>query len=437
MVKTIITESYKYLYFESQEEFFNVLEDMLNDGYVITDTVFLAIELEKDNIKYLLSYLYIEEINSNIKDSIRALNKEYKLVKPNMHKCMLNIISSIRKKVGLLPLYQTDKIIDEYLEEDYNNIIVMLLDGMGENILQNNAPAEGFLNRHHIYTNTAVYPSTTAASTTATVSGLSPIRTAWLGWENYFREYNRNLILFTGNNYVNDEPTGLNINKILPYNNFVSDLEIIQPDFSIINYPFKTILKRSLELLKAPKKRHIQYVYYHEPDGLMHEFGAYSDSASKILTKMDEELEFYASSLPEKTLLLISADHGHTDVLPIDFYACKTINKMLTHRPSNDSRCITFSVKEEYKTCFMDIFNKLFGSVYQIYKTEYLIENEFFGLKDEPIPARSRDFLGDFVAVGISNYYFNYKKKGNQIFKSHHAGITADEMLVPVIIYRK
>ena len=82
-------------------------------------------------------------------------------------------------------------------------------------------------------------------------------------------------------------------------------------------------------------------------------------------------------------------------------------------------------------------FQALFGYAYDIYPTQELIDQEFFGRKQDIPSPRVKDFLADFVAIGTKNYYFNYKGEDNMVFKSHHAGITADEMLVPVIIFRK
>ncbi len=439
MKRIKIKANYFYLYFSQQKAYFKKLERLLNEGYEITDSIHLCVELKKDNQKYLLSFIKVEDVNENIKDTLKNLDVSYKLVKPNYQVSMLNTLASIRNYFGQKSAYALDPNLVKYLNQKYQNIIVMLLDGMGENILKNNLPEDSFLRSHHAYTNTAIYPSTTAAATTATKSGLSPIRTGWLGWENYFKEVNKNLILFSGVEYQTDKPTGFNTYKVLPYQPFYHDLnvvgKIIEPDFST-EFTFKQTLKKSLDNLEKDQIN-VQYVYHTEPDGLMHIYGAYSDEAIKALEAIDEDLKEYVAKLPENTLLIISADHGHTNVKPINLYECNLINKMLKRPPSNDSRCLTFCVKDEYKQVFPQIFNSLFGYAYQIYPTQELLNQGFFGLENETPHSRVADFLADYVAVGINEYYFNYKGKNNHIFKSHHAGITADEMLVPVIIYRK
>ena len=441
MEKTSIKDNYEYWYFDTQKEYFDTVEQFLNEGYEITDSVHLCVEMTKEGRSYLLSFIPVTPIDENIKESLHSLDKEFKLVYPNYDHCILNTLSSVRKQFNGKANYELDAHMEQiFKEKNYKNVIVMLLDGMGENILENNLDKDSFLRTHHLYTNTAIYPSTTAASTTSTVSGLSPLKTGWLGWENYIKEIRRNIVLFTGVDYYTDEPTGFSGYDALPFVPFYTDLNVHgtmhQPNFAKHNYQFKTILKRSLKAIKK-KKRNVQYVYYTQPDGLMHEYGTFDDCVVEMLKRMDQDLNWYAHKLPKDTLLIISADHGHTNVQTIDFYACTTIQKMLKRKPSNDSRCITFSVKDEYRTVFPKVFKDLFGYAYDILPSSEAMRQEFFGKKEEIPHTRVYDFLADYVAVAKTDYFFNYKGKDDIVFKSHHAGITADEMLVPVIVYRK
>lgn len=436
-----IKPNWEYWYFENQEEFYATLEDKLNQGYEIIDSFHLCVEIKKENHIIIFSFIAQECIDEKIKERIQQLDKSYPLVYPSYETCILNTISSIRKYYHRPIHYETDPKMDEILQEkEYHNIIILLLDGLGENILDKHCKDTAFLKKYHAFTNTAIYPSTTAASTTATKNGLAPICTGWLGWENYFKEIDRNIILFNGKTYVTEEPTGFDVYKTLPYSFFYEDLNVsgacIEPDFTKEDRDIKEILKRSLKNLKK-NTDNIQYVYYTNPDSLLHEFGTRDVRITKCLEEINEAFEEYVSQLPKDTLLIISADHGHTDCKPIDFYACKSIWKMLKRRPSNDSRCLTFCVLDEYKDKFMNLFQALFGYAYDIYPTDELIDKEFFGKKTDLPSPYAKEFLGDFIAVAKNEYYFNYKSKDNIIFKSHHAGITADEMLVPVILYRK
>ena len=110
---------------------------------------------------------------------------------------------------------------------------------------------------------------------------------------------------------------------------------------------------------------------------------------------------------------------------------------LLNRKPSNDGRCITFSVKEGMHKNFEHTFRSLFSSCYKLYSKEEAINLGLFGLPDDKRHERIDSFLGDYVAIAISKYYFNYKDADNFEFKSHHAGITKREMLVPICVYKK
>ena len=219
---------------------------------------------------------------------------------------------------------------------------------------------------------------------------------------------------------------------------FYDDMDVkgyvVEPDFST-KHKIDDVLKNSLKINKK-KEKQIQYVYYTEPDSTLHEYGCGSVETQKVLENIDKKVEDYAKKLSDNTILIITADHGHTNTKEINFYSCSVVKDLLERNPSNDGRCITFKVKSGKEKEFEYVFNSLFSSIYKLYKTSEAIELGFFGLEENK-HSRIKDFLADYVAVGISKYYLNYKGESDFKFKSHHAGITKDEMLVPICIYKK
>ena len=108
---------------------------------------------------------------------------------------------------------------------------------------------------------------------------------------------------------------------------------------------------------------------------------------------------------------------------------------MLERNPSNDSRCLTFKVKDSYRKEFVSYFNSVYGKIYKLYDTKEAIERGFFGSTDK-VSNRIDDFLADYVALSYTNYQLcsNPKSMG---MKSSHAGITKEEMEVPLIVLKK
>ena len=67
----------------------------------------------------------------------------------NYNKCLTNVANSILKYYDLKTYHSTLKELDDILEEKrYKNIILMLYDGMGSNILKRNLSSNSFLNKN-------------------------------------------------------------------------------------------------------------------------------------------------------------------------------------------------------------------------------------------------------------------------------------------------
>lgn len=439
MKKYVFEGGLKYYQYENEELFYNAITELLDKGYQIKNNIFLSVLLENNNERIILGYQDIDNKN----DIFKELTKNYNNIQcilPDYSNTFLNIISDIRNNFGYKSKIKCSN--NNLFDKKYSKVVILLLDGLGVNILKNNLSDESFLNRHYFSTINSIFPSTTAAATTSFKSGKSPIETGWTGWSNYIKEINKSIVLFTGNDYKTNEPTGLSGYKLMPYEMFYSDMNnvcgySIEPDFSRKKHKIDEVLKKSLKTINKSVNT-IQYVYYTEPDSIMHEFGPYSKEAKDVLKQIDKKIEKYANKLPNDTLLIISADHGHIGVKPLALYKCEAINRLLNRSPANDSRCITFSVKQGKDKEFEAVFNGLFGSVYKLYKTEDAIKQGFFGSIGDEINPRINDFLADYVAFATNEYYFIYEKgKDDFVFKSHHAGITKEEMEVPIIVLRK
>lgn len=66
---------------------------------------------------------------------------------PDYKNSLVSLANSILEKFGAGEGGQGLSLLDEYMKNDYENIVVLLLDGMGECILKNNLTADGFLIR--------------------------------------------------------------------------------------------------------------------------------------------------------------------------------------------------------------------------------------------------------------------------------------------------
>ena len=94
-------------------------------------------------------------------------------------------------------------------------------------------------------------------------------------------------------------------------------------------------------------------------------------------------------------------------------------------------------VLEDKRTEFVNHFNELYKDSYILYDSNEFINKGFLGdTSKSKLNPRIKDFLGDYIAVAISNKYFEYNDDFAG-FKSHHAGMTGEEMITPLIIIKK
>ncbi len=98
---------------------------------------------------------------------------EKNLVMPNYEHCILSTITSILKYYNVETKHKSLSLLDDKLKCKYKNVILLILDGMGEHILNNTSP-NGFFNNNKVDIVTSVYPSTTTAALTTYYAGKPP-----------------------------------------------------------------------------------------------------------------------------------------------------------------------------------------------------------------------------------------------------------------------
>ncbi len=102
--------------------------------------------------------------------------KKDNIVLPDYENSILNLINSILHYYHVETKYKGIDVLDKRLERKYKNIVLIILDGMGENILNTFSP-NGFFKKHEEKKITSIYPSTTTAAMTTYYSGKPPIET--------------------------------------------------------------------------------------------------------------------------------------------------------------------------------------------------------------------------------------------------------------------
>lgn len=358
---------------------------------------------------------------------------------PDYQDSLLSLMNSISKYYGIEGTDNTLKEVDQALKQGYKNIAIVVLDGMGTKILEENLREESFLRRHFVRTISSVFPPTTTAATTTLQSGLSPMAHGWLGWSLHFDEVDDNINIFINTNDDGKVITDYHVaERYIPYENIIDKIHKTGKAKAYSVSPFGTVCARSLDELCNEVNRishngehNYMYVYWPEPDSTMHMTGCYSEYSRQVLEELDERLESLCAKLQD-TLVIVTADHGHIDGRGKVLTDYPDLVNTLKYLPSIEPRAVAFFVKEGMNEAFLEAFNKYFKEDFLLLSREEVIKEKLFG--EGVMHPKFQDFLGDYMAIAISDVTLFNTKEDSQKFIGVHAGLTAEEMDIPLII---
>lgn len=360
----------------------------------------------------------------------------------NYQNSILSLINSIEKYYGVNYDHPTLEIVDSILEKGYRNVVVMVFDAMGSRNLQEMLPENSFLRKHMLNEICSVFPPTTTAATTTLISGLAPSEHSWLGWSLHFPEVKDNVNIFINTNDDGKVVANYHVaNKYISYKTVIDKINE-QKDIraeSISRYgtyhveSFEEIID-SVEKLCKEDGRHYLYTYWNEPDSSMHTKGVTSEEAIAWVKRINSEVEKLCNKLQDTVLFIIS-DHGHIDGNNKFIGDYPDIVDTLKWLPTIEPRALAFYVKEGREKEFCNAFLKHFDKDYILLSKQEVLKQNLFGTGNKH--PRFEDFLGDYLAVAISDVaIFNSRKEVNQ-FVGVHAGMTEKEMMVPLIVVEK
>lgn len=377
-------------------------------------------------------------------------------MRPDYNNSILNLITSILKYYNVESKYNSLQEIDEILKKDYNNVVLLISDGMGENIL-NELNKKDLFRKNRIKTVTSVYPTTTAAAMTTYYSGKPPIETGWIAWSQYFKEFGRNINLLPWvDSYTGEKINVPNLTRtdIIGYKTIYEQIKEKNENIKVyevspaycdqktktpINAKEMDEISESLEMLCKNKDKKFVLVYSDNTDSLIHKYGCKSKEVKEFLENAQKELAKLIEKIKDtNTLILISADHGHKDIEEtISILDISEIYDCLQMPPTFEGRMVGFFVKENCKQKFEELFMKKFKDKFILYEKQEFLNS---GLLGEGIQHKKvDDFLGDYVAISTSGTRIlleNYLtiangKIDNKV--STHCGLTKEELEVPII----
>ena len=364
------------------------------------------------------------------------------VVKNDYNECLTNLACSIRKYFGLDYKHCTLEYIDRILEENKpKNVVTILYDGMGSNIMDRNLDKDSFLIKNRIKSITTVFPATTVAATTSMMTGLNPVETGMLGWDMYYKDIDKTITVFMSSEKGDFEYKPLQEaidyrNKHMIEKSIMDELNEKSIYRGYTLFPFGENAYSNLDdmyriIENRCDENGMKYIYAYDtnPDFTMHKIGCNKAEIKLIIEDINKRVEELSSKLKE-TIIFVVADHGHHNVENLFIKDYPDIEECLAKNTSLESRAINFFIKPGKKEIFIVLFNKYFGSDFELYPKEDVIKSKLFG--DGVENEIFRDALGDYLAVGKTNKALLYV--GNEVLKSQHAGYTDDEIFVPLIV---
>jgi predicted AlkP superfamily pyrophosphatase or phosphodiesterase len=341
----------------------------------------------------------------------------------------------------------------------YQNIVLMVIDGMGYELLMNQSN-DSVLRKHCYQRMTSVFPTTTASAITAFSTAVAPKQHAVTGWFTYLDQLDLVSAILPFTRRADEE--SLTVKGVAPgdfvtYTPFYNQLErkshvfyparIVDSDFSLFATQgaqrhgfesFPDMINQVRNQLAVPGAQYI-YAYWPELDEREHATGTNSSRVRKHFEKLDEYIEQLVNSSEFKdTLLLVTADHGLIDVqeeriIQLDQYP--EIYACLSQPLCGEPRVAFCYVNAGQQAKFRDLVQSNLGEVCTIVPSQTLIDQGLFGLGVESEKLVSR--VGDFALIMNENYVVKDTLANEKPFtqKAIHGGLSAQELFVPLCVF--
>ena len=362
---------------------------------------------------------------------------------------LVNLSNSILKHFGAETFHPTIPEVDKALD-GHKKVVAILFDGMGKNIVRKHLKDNSFIRKNYALTINSVFPPTTAAATTSFLTGKYPVETGWIAWATYFKDYDRNIILFKDVDYNTEENLHRDGKPRIAddYFHLTSIFELIEngkrgaKGINISRFPIQKngpkSLRSGLQKLKKALNENNEcfiYFYWDSPDREMHETGINSLTAHHQVKLAQSFIKKAVKQNPD-TLFISLADHGHINVIFDDVCLHEDLYSLFDKPMTLEKRTPSFFVKEENHDLFISLFNKYYGEHFELLTKEEVMNIKLFG---EGKPADGLlDSFGDFVAISKDKHslYASKELKHFDKFKGHHAGGTIEEREIDISIYK-
>lgn len=335
----------------------------------------------------------------------------------NYDNCLTNFTATIEKYFELQPTHEILENLSRKLKQKkYENVVVIVINGLGANNLKRNLEANSFLRCNKIDELSSVFPASHVSTEISLRTGLNPIEHGIINGEIKLKK-------------------DIDIEECSLVNRINNEKKAKAYEFSKTNgkkyKDLEDLLEKIKTLLEKTGKKYI-YADYSELDNIINEYGCDSKEAIKELKNINNSLEKFSKKLND-TVVFVMSNHGYLDSTPVLLSRYKDIYNMLSSKVLIEPRACHFFIKDGKKLDFEQAFFRYFVNDFILLSKNEAKAKDVFGIGTDH--SLLEDPIGDYIAVGMSNKYFVDDK--NKEIASMSAGITEDEMFIPLIMIDK
>lgn len=342
---------------------------------------------------------------------------------------------------------------------DSDHLIFVLLDGLGMNLVQRLSPGSFF--RTHLKREIlAGFPSTTASALTSVATADWPGHHGATGWFTHLPEFDVTCVMLPFIDRFTHEPLsqrGIHIEEVLPVAAFYPRMtrrsltlmphKISQTIYARYSrggtdafgyHSISESIEHTIHHVREAPEPTYTHLYIHDIDSLCHRVGVFDPTVDAMVSGLNEHIARLAAELRGRARIIVSADHG---LINIDLsnrhpiYPGDPLLDLLQVPPSGDARLPLFHVKEGMHERFEAAFNERFGGQFALLDIAEAERIEIFG--PAPMSPKARMHFGDYVAIAFQPAMLDYMPPGRtpaSAYYAQHAGLSAQEMLVPMIV---
>jgi hypothetical protein len=344
--------------------------------------------------------------------------------------------------------------------EPVSRVCLLLVDGLGWELLRQNREAAPFLNSIAREPLTAGFPATTAASLSSLATGLPPGEHGLVGYTMALPGYDRAFNTLTWSLYglgprvdLREEvvPEAFQPVPTLPERAAAAAVPVhyLGPAFHRVSGLSRAISRgqrfhtaESLEAIQEAALRRLDarpamvYGYHPRLDAAGHVEGVASQPWRDELIEVDRAVRILAEQLPGDTVLVVTGDHGMVDLRPnerLDLADHSDLAAGVTLM-AGEARARYLRTAPGAAGDVVSAWRSILGDRMWVWTRDEAIATGIFGPR---VTDQARERIGDVVAAAYGRVGIVQRDidPAQARLNGHHGSLTPAEQLVPLCVF--